>query len=105
MSLLWPLNLKQAWDFSGGLVVTNRPANAGDVGSIPGPETKIPHALGQLRLCAAATEPVHPRGQALQQKKPLQWEACTQQLESSPCSQQRGKAHVLWQGLRTAINK
>ena len=72
MSLLWPLNLKQAWDFSGGLVVTNRPANAGDVGSIPGPETKIPHTLGQLRLCAAATEPVHPRGQALQQKKPLQ---------------------------------
>ena len=50
----------------------NRPANAGDVGSIPGPETKIPLALGQLRLCAAATEPVHPRVQALQQKKPLQ---------------------------------
>lgn len=81
------------------------PANAGDVCSIPGPETKIPHALGQLRLCAAATEPVHPWVQALQQKKPLQWEARTQQGESSPCSQQLGKARVLHQGLRTAINK
>ena len=25
------------------------PANAGDMGSIPGWETKIPHAMGQLR--------------------------------------------------------
>ena len=80
----------------------NWPANAGDMGSIPGPETKIPHALRQL--CAATPEPVHPRVQALQQKKSLQWEACTQQLESSPCSQQLGKARVLQQGLRTAIN-
>ena len=26
------------WDFPGGPVVENSPANAGDVGSIPGPE-------------------------------------------------------------------
>ena len=30
------------WDFPGGSVAKNPPANAGDTGSIPGPETKIP---------------------------------------------------------------
>ena len=33
---------------SGGLVVKNLPANVGNMGSIPGPGTKIPHAVGQL---------------------------------------------------------
>ena len=33
-------------DFSGGPVVKNPPANAGDMSSIPGPETKNPHAVG-----------------------------------------------------------
>ena len=37
-------------DFPGGPVVKNLPSNAGDAGSIPGQETKIPHALGQLIL-------------------------------------------------------
>ena len=46
-------------DFSGGPVVKNPPSNAGDVGSIPGRGTKIPHAAGQLSLCAATTEPPH----------------------------------------------
>ena len=31
-------------DFPGGPVVKNLPSNAGDAGSIPGQETKIPHA-------------------------------------------------------------
>ena len=35
-------------DFPGGPVVENPPSNAGDVGSIPGWETKVPHAVGQL---------------------------------------------------------
>ena len=39
-------------DFPGGPVVTNPPSNAGDLGSIPGQGTKIPHAAGQLSLCA-----------------------------------------------------
>ena len=39
-------------DFPGGPVVKNLPSNAGDVGSIPGQGTGIPHALGQLSLCA-----------------------------------------------------
>ena len=29
--------LKSGWDFPGGTVVKNPPANAGDTGSIPGP--------------------------------------------------------------------
>ena len=42
----------------GGLVVKSLPANAGDMGSIPGPGTKIPHVMGQLSLCATVPEPV-----------------------------------------------
>ena len=40
-------------------MVENPPANAGDVGSIPGQGTKIPHAVEKLSPCAATTEPVH----------------------------------------------
>ena len=39
-------------DFPGGSVVESLPANAGDMGSIPGP-----HAIEQLSLCAPTTEP------------------------------------------------
>ena len=46
-----------SWDFIGGPVVKNLPSSAGDVGSIPGPGTKIPHAAGQLSPHAATTEP------------------------------------------------
>ena len=35
-------------NFPGGPVVKNPPSNAGDVGSIPGPGSKIPHATEQL---------------------------------------------------------
>ena len=35
-------------DFPDGPVVKDPPANAGDMGSIPGQGTKIPHASGQL---------------------------------------------------------
>ena len=37
-------------------MVTNLPANAGDMGSIAGPGRS--HAAGQLSLCAATTQPV-----------------------------------------------
>ena len=37
-----------SWDFPGGPVVKNLPYNAGDMGSIPGQGTKIPHVVGQL---------------------------------------------------------
>ena len=43
-----PKQLTKWQDFPGGPVVKNPPSNAGDVGSIPGQGTKIPHATGQL---------------------------------------------------------
>ena len=45
----------QSGDFPGGLVVNNLPCNTGDVGSIPGWGTKIPHASGQPGPHAMAT--------------------------------------------------
>ena len=47
---------KNPQDFAGGPVVKNPPANAGDMSSILGMGTKIPHATGQLSLCATTTE-------------------------------------------------
>ena len=38
-------------DFPGGPVVKNPPSNARYAGSTPGPGTKIPHVVGQLRPC------------------------------------------------------
>ena len=77
--------------FPGGAVVENPPANAGDMGSIPGPgkshmpqsnqahapQLLSPCALGpavtqQLSPCAATTEACAPRAQAPQQEKPPQ---------------------------------
>ena len=65
-------------DFPSGPVVTNLPASAAKSCS-----RRISQAVGQLRLCVATTEPAHPGACGLQQKKPLQWEACVLQLESS----------------------
>ena len=39
-------------------MVKNLPSNAGDMGSIPGQGTKIPHDVGQLSRHAAITEHV-----------------------------------------------
>ena len=36
-------------------MVKNPPAHAGDVGSIPGWETEIPHTTGQLSPCTETT--------------------------------------------------
>ena len=38
------------WDFPGGPVVKNLPSSAEGTGSIPGGETKAPHATGQLTV-------------------------------------------------------
>ena len=72
-------------DFPGGPVGKNLPANAGDVGWIPGPGRS--HTR-QLSPWATATETSHSRACAPQQEKPPQREACAPQLESSPCSMQ-----------------
>ena len=42
------LKKSKHWNFPGGPVVKNQPSNAGDLGSIPGQGTKIPHAIGLL---------------------------------------------------------
>ena len=47
------------WDLLGGPVVKNLPYNAGDMGSIPGQEIKIPHATEQLTPPATARESTH----------------------------------------------
>ena len=52
------------WWFCG---IKNPPSKAGDVGSVPGLGTKIPHAVKQLRLCAAAARESH----VSQKKKPV----------------------------------
>ena len=45
-------------------MVKHPPSSAGDVGSISGWGTKIPHAAGQLSPCATTTEPAHSRAHA-----------------------------------------
>ena len=51
----------------------NLPLNIGDMGLIPGWGTKIPHATGQLNLCAAITEPTQAtaKTQCSQMKKKI----------------------------------
>ena len=45
-------------NFPGSSLRKKPPCNAGDVGSIPDPGTKIAHAMGQLSLCATMKDPV-----------------------------------------------
>ena len=88
--------------FPGGEVDKNMPANAGDTGLIPGPGrshmprsnyARAPQLLSLrsrarepqlLSLCAKTTEAHAPRARALQQEKPLQWEARTRQRRVAP---------------------
>ena len=44
------------WDFPGGTVVKNPPANEGDTGLNPG-LGRSQHPMEQLSLCATTTEP------------------------------------------------
>ena len=66
-------------------VVKNLPINAEDMSSIPGPEDST-------CLVSLLVKPESPRGHALRQEKPPQWEACALQLESSPYSPQLKKS-------------
>ena len=49
-------NETKSYDFLGSSVVKNLPSNTRDMGWIPGWETKIPPAQGQLSLQAKTTE-------------------------------------------------
>ena len=86
MLVLILFKLKSSWDFPGGPVVKNPPSNAGDVGSIPGWGTKIPHAAGQLSLYATTTELVclNERARVPQITEPTHSGACAPQLERKP---------------------
>ena len=76
----WVAVFKPGAVFPGGPVIKNLSANAGDMGSIPGP---ISHAVEQLPPCATTTEAHMPRACVPQQEKPLQGEALELQLECS----------------------
>ena len=56
-------------DYPSGPMIKNPPCNAGDVGSIPGLGTKMPHAMGQLSPCAVTTELTATTRQAMQCNK------------------------------------
>ena len=82
--------IRQTWDFPGGAVVKNPPANAGDMGSSPGPgRPHMPwsnkaHVPQLLSPRAATTEARAPRARAPQQEKPPQWEAHALQQRVAP---------------------
>ena len=87
-------------DFPGGPVVKNPPSNAVDVGSIPAQVTKIPHAVGQLSLHTATTEPVRSRARAPQLEsthaattEPMLWNPHATTREK-PRHHKIGRAHV-----------
>ena len=80
--ILESVQLKICPGTSHGPVVRNSPANAGERG-FDSWARRIPHATEQLSLLSRTAEPTCSRARALQQEKPLQWEACAT-LESSP---------------------
>ena len=51
-------------------MVQNLPCNAGDVGSIPGRGTKIPHVMEQLCSSTASAKPMHFGAHTSQLKSP-----------------------------------
>ena len=101
----WAFKKVVAGDFPGGPVVKNPPTDAGDVGLIPAPGTKIPRAVGQLRPRAAIPEaPEHLRAHVLKQEKHCNEKPCTA-TGSSPHGPQLGKSHVPQRRPSTAKNK
>ena len=53
---VWYEEKRSKGDFHGDPVVKNSPCNAGDLGSIPGQGTKIPHVVDQLSPSATTRE-------------------------------------------------
>ena len=85
------------WHFPGGPVVKNLPASAGDTGLISAPG----------RSCVPQGKPVCHSSWAhtSQLEKPLQWEPCMLQLESSSCLLQLEKAQMQQRNFSTAKSK
>ena len=91
------------WDFPGGPVVKNLPANVGDTGSIPGPGRS--HTPWVTRLVHHSYWAPSSRARAPQQEKPLQWEAHEPQRSIAPRSLQLEKARAQQQRPSAAKNK
>ena len=81
---IWPQG------FPGGSVVKNPPANAGGPGLTTGPG-KSHIQRNNYTHVPQLPKPELPRACALQQDKPLQWQALTPQPERSACSPQLEK--------------
>ena len=88
-------------DFSGGIVDKNPPANAGDMGSIPGPR-RFHRPWSNQSPCATTTEACVPSTYAPQQEKPLKRKTHALHLENSPCLPQLEKAHI---AMKTQYNQ
>ena len=95
------LTIKKTWDFPGGPVARNLPANTEDMGLIPGPGRF--HMHGATKLVCPTTEPMCYNYRSLHTLGP-QPETCALQLGSSPRSPQLEKTQV-HQRPSTAINK
>ena len=72
-------------------MVQNSCANTGDTSSIPGPG-RFHMPWGNKACLPQLLKPVCPRACALQEEKPLEWEAHTPQQESRPRSLQLEKS-------------
>ena len=64
------IQMLRFWDFSSSLVVKIPPCSAGDLGSIPGRGTKIPHAVQKLSPEDTTAEPKHSGAHVPQLKSP-----------------------------------
>ena len=93
--LQYPVYKNYLRDFPGGPVFKNSPANARDMGLIPGPgRSHMPqgnyvHVPQLLSPQAATTDVWAPRACALQQERPPQWEARSPQQEKALTQQGR----------------
>lgn len=65
------------WAFAGGSVVKNPPSNAGDVGCLPGWETKITHVWGPQNPRAATRDAYVPQGRPSTARKKEKKKSCT----------------------------
>ena len=74
-------------DFPGGPVVKSTPCNAENTGWILGWDTKVTHAMEQLRLHAAATEPMHSEAHAPQLESPRDTTKILHAATKTQCTQ------------------
>ena len=88
-------------------MVKNLPSNAGDVGSIPGQGTKIPHAAGQLSPHATTTELTHLNVTAHvpQTTESMRFGACATTTERKPICHNEREAHEPQQKILHAATK